>query len=97
MKKFYWPSEAAEERPPRVCLVCEEQIDFNFEVGIMVIRDDIPLKEAERKKKKLDINLLCSECGTNISLLNSLGFSRMIGIFSDSALEEYDFNEGVVN
>lgn len=79
--KFYWPDLS--EKQLALCMACGNDIDFNFEVGIMVIKEDITLEEAERNKGRIDINVFCSECGTNLELLHSLGFKRMIGTLED--------------
>jgi hypothetical protein len=83
--KFYWPGVG--EKEPKICMSCGEDIDFNFEVGIMGIKENLTLREAERNKDNVEIIIFCSECGTNLELLYTLGIKRMVGTLEDSDKE----------
>ena len=75
------------EKEPKICMSCGEDIDFDFEVGIMAIKEDLTLREVERNRGKVDIIVFCAECGTNLELLYTLGIKRMVGTLEDPRKE----------
>jgi hypothetical protein len=82
-----------------ICMGCGNTVDYDAEVGFLVVTDKVSIWDAQDMKDELDKHIFCSECGTDIDKLHGLGMKRVVAtIVSSSGVDAVaDIDDDEVN